>query len=309
MKIRIAAAVLGACLLSAAACNEPPPVGPTAAPADRQPVEINEPAAEELQQTSAAAVQDAAGQANYLTGAFVDLTHPFNEQTIYWPTENGFRLETAFAGVTERGYYYAANRFTAAEHGGTHLDAPVHFSQGKQTVDEVPLERLIGAAVVVDVSAQCAADRDYQITVDDLRSWEEQHGRTLAESIVLLNTGFAAHWPDREKYLGTAMTGPEAVAELHFPGLHPEAAQWLAEHRAIRAIGIDTASIDYGQSTHFGSHVTLFGRNIPAFENVAGLDKLPDQGFAVVALPMKIGGGSGAPLRIIALLPSDAAPK
>src|SRR5262245_38515536 len=96
------------------------------------------------------------------SGRFVDLTHPFNEQTIYWPTENGFRLERGPAGVTERGYFYSANRFAAAEHGGTHVDSPIHFSAQGNTVDQIALERLIHEAVVVDVAQACAANADYQ---------------------------------------------------------------------------------------------------------------------------------------------------
>lgn len=233
----------------------------------------------------------------------VDLTYPFDENTIYWPTEAGFDLIRGTAGLTDKGYYYSANRFKGAEHGGTHVDAPIHFYAKRNTVDEIPLERLMGEGVVIDVTESCATNPDYQITIEDLRGWETQHGRQLVDVIVLLRTGNGKHWRQREKYLGTAAKGPEAVAELHFPGLDPTAAQWLAEHRAIKAIGIDTASIDHGQSRLFQSHVNLFKHNIPAFENVANLDQLPTADFQVIAMPMKIGGGSGGPLRIIALLP------
>lgn len=233
----------------------------------------------------------------------VDLTYPFDENTIYWPTEAGFDLIRGTAGLTDKGYYYSANRFKGAEHGGTHVDAPNHFYAKRNTVDEIPLERLMGEGVVIDVTESCATNPDYQITIEDLRYWETQHGRQLVDVIVLLRTGNGKYWRQREKYLGTAAKGPEAVAELHFPGLDPTAAQWLAEHRAIKAIGIDTASIDHGQSRLFQSHVNLFKHNIPAFENVANLDQLPTADFQVIAMPMKIGGGSGGPLRIIALLP------
>jgi kynurenine formamidase len=235
----------------------------------------------------------------------IDLSHTFDKQTIYWPTENGFRLIPEKAGITEKGYYYSSNRFMAAEHGGTHLDAPVHFNENGKSVDKLPLQQLMGEAAVIDVTAACRQDPDYQISVADLRAWEEKTGRQLVDVIVLLNTGYAQHWPDRKKYLGTDQLGPEAVAELHFPGLDPEAARWLTEHRAIKAIGLDTASIDYGQSTRFQSHVTLFKHEIPAFENVADMSQLPISGTTIIALPMKIGGGSGGPLRIVAWLPNE----
>lgn len=240
-------------------------------------------------------------KASSLEGPLVDLTHAFDADSIYWPTEEGFRLIRGPAGITDKGYYYAANRFVAAEHGGTHLDAPIHFSKSGKTVDQIPLDRLLGQAAVVDVSEKCAQNRDYQVTVADLRGWEIRHETQLVDVIVLLRTGYGRWWSNRERYLGTKETGPQAVSKLHFPGLAPEAARWLVEHRSVKAIGIDTASIDYGQSQRFQSHVTLFGNNIPAFENVANLERLPTQGAMVLALPMKI--GSGAPLRIVGVLP------
>jgi kynurenine formamidase len=236
------------------------------------------------------------------SGKLIDLTHSFDEQTIYWPTEKGFELERRPAGVTEKGYYYTANRFCSAEHGGTHIDAPIHFFEGRNTLDAIPLLQLIGRGALIDVRLKCAGDSNYQVVVDDLVQWERKHNERLDEAILLLRTGFAIFWPNAAKYLGTEERGPQAVAKLRFPGLHPDAAKWLAQNRSVRAVGIDTASIDLGQSTHFQSHVTLFERNIPALENVANLDQLPETGFVVLALPMKIRGGSGGPVRIVAVL-------
>ena len=239
----------------------------------------------------------------FQSGKWVDLSHEFSSETIYWPTAKRFELEEVFAGYTEQGFYYSANNFSAAEHGGTHIDAPVHFANGKQSVDEIPLENLIAPAVVIDLSAKASADRDYQVIVEDFLKWEGENGNLSDGVIVLLRTGQGKLWNDAEKYLGTDNRGEGAVAELHFPGLHPDAARWLVENRDIKAIGLDTPSIDFGQSTVFESHQILFDKNIPAFENVANLDKLPATGSLVVALPMKIKGGSGAPLRIVAFIP------
>jgi kynurenine formamidase len=244
-------------------------------------------------------------QPDRLAGSLIDLTHAFDENTIFWPTADNFKLEVVSAQKTEAGFYYAANNFCTAEHGGTHLDAPIHFFEGRHTADEIPLQQLIGAGVVIDVSEKCAADRDYRVQVEDFTNWETQHGRQLNDVIVLLRTGFGKYWPDRVQYMGTDERGPEAVAKLHFPGLHPDAAKWLGENRRIKAIGLDTPSIDYGQSTLFESHVTLFENNTPAFENVANLDQLPSKDFSVIALPMKIKGGSGGPLRIVAIVPEN----
>ncbi|HWC76880.1 MAG TPA: cyclase family protein [Blastocatellia bacterium] len=236
-------------------------------------------------------------------GEWIDLSHAFSSETIYWPTAQAFKKETVAEGMTEQGYYYSAYNFSAAEHGGTHLDSPMHFAQGRNSVEKIPLSQTIGAAIKIDVSAKASVDRDYMVTVADFESWESQHGRIPDGAIVLLQTGWARHWPDRLKYLGTDKLGEAGVAELHFPGLAPDAAKWLVESRRINAIGLDTPSIDYGQSKLFESHRVLMDKNIPAFENVASLERIPATGAFVVALPMKIGGGSGAPLRIVALVP------
>jgi kynurenine formamidase len=237
-------------------------------------------------------------------GGVVDLSHAYDAQAIFWPTAAPFRLHKVADGVTPGGYYYAANDFATSEHGGTHIDSPIHFAQGRQTVDQIPLERLIGAAVVIDVTEAAAKDADYQVTSEDIERAEARHGRIPDGAILLIRTGYASRWPDAATYLGTAERGAAAVAKLHFPGLHPGAAGWLIANRSISAIGIDTASIDYGQSTLFESHRALFAKDIPAFENLTNLDRLPARGAHVIALPMKIAGGSGAPLRAIAIVPS-----
>jgi kynurenine formamidase len=237
-------------------------------------------------------------------GRWVDLTHPFSEETIYWPTADGFEKETVFEGETEGGYYYSAFNYRAAEHGGTHLDAPVHFAKGRRTADQIPIEQLLGPAVVINVSSKAEGDRDYQITPDDVLTWEAEHGEVPVGAIVLFNTGSARFWPDRIKYMGTDERGAGAVAKLHFPGIRPDTARFLAEERAIGAVGLDTPSIDYGQSKDFMTHRILSERDIPGFENVANLDGLPPTGATVVALPMKIKGGSGGPLRIVAFVPN-----
>ena len=233
-------------------------------------------------------------------GRVVDLSYPFDQNTVYWPTAESFKLDTDFEGVTDKGYFYSAYRYSAAEHGGTHLDAPVHFAKGHNTVDQIPLEQLMGNGVVIDVSDKAASNRDYLVSVADFENWERRNGRIAPGTIVFLRTGFGKYYPDRKMYLGTDERGAGAVAKLHFPGLDPAAARWLTQNRSIKAIGLDTASIDYGQSTLFESHRILFEKNIPALENVANLDQLPVKGFSVIALPMKIKGGSGGPVRIVA---------
>lgn len=232
----------------------------------------------------------------------IDLTYSFDENTIFWPTEDGFQFHEGFHGMTEKGYWYESNGFTTAEHGGTHLDAPIHFYKDRMTADEIPLEKFIGQAIVIDASEACAENRDYLFGVSDFEKYEEEHGKIPEGSIVLLKSGYGKFWPDREKYMGTAERGADAVAKLHFPGLSEEGAKWLVNQRKTKAVGIDTPSIDYGQSKYFKAHVVLCEANTPILENVANLDLLPPKGFEIIALPMKIKGGSGGPTRIIALL-------
>jgi|31_taG_2_1085359.scaffolds.fasta_scaffold00220_8 kynurenine formamidase len=231
----------------------------------------------------------------------IDLTHVYSKETVYWVTAKEFELDVVAAGETEQGFYYSANNFSTAEHGGTHIDAPIHFAKDKQTVDEIPLEHLIGNAVKIDVSDKALSNPDYLISIDDFKEWETKNEQIPNGSIVLLYTGHSKYYPDKIAYLGTDQRGPEAAKLLHFPGLSPDAAKWLVENRNIHSIGLDTPSIDYGQSTTFESHIILLSENIPAFENLTNIDQLPSKGFKVIALPMKIKEGSGAPLRIIAI--------
>ena len=235
-------------------------------------------------------------------GTIVDLSHSYGEDTVFWPTAERFKLEVVNDGDTPGGFYYAANNFTTAEHGGTHVDAPVHFARGRHAVDQIPLEKLVGHAVVVDVTKSADANPDYQVTVGDLEALEKIHGQIPDGTILLIRTGFSSRWPDAAKYLGTAERGTTAIPKLHFPGVSPDAARWLLKNRKINALGIDTASIDWGQSVTYETHRILYEANIPGLENLTSLDRLPATGAMVVALPMKIKGGSGAPLRAIAII-------
>jgi kynurenine formamidase len=212
----------------------------------------------------------------------------------------GFEHSTEAEGKTALGYFYSSYSLSTPEHGGTHLDAPIHFAEGKLTVDQLPLSSLTGSAVLIDVSEKALKDRDYLISVADIEAWEKRNGKIPANTIILFRTGYGKFYPDRASYFGTPKTGLEALPELHFPGIAPETTKWLVDNRDIKAMGLDTPSMDYGQSKDFKTHQILLGSNKPGFENLANLDKLPEMGIYVVALPMKIGKGSGGPLRIIA---------
>ncbi|MEP6847159.1 MAG: cyclase family protein, partial [Panacibacter sp.] len=160
-------------------------------------------------------------------------------------------------------------------------------------------DQLTGEAIVIDVSAKALKNRDYLISVNDITDWEANNGKIAPNTIVLFKTGYGKFYPDAANYFGTAEKGAAAIPLLHFPGIDTAAATWLTEHK-IKATGLDTPSIDYGQSKNFKTHQILMGANIPAFENIANIDQLPVKGAYIIALPMKIKNGSGGPLRLIA---------
>lgn len=234
-------------------------------------------------------------------GKIVDLSHSFGPETIYWPTAESFELERVSYGPAPGGYWYAANNICMAEHGGTHMDAPIHFAEGRRTADQVPLSSCIGPAAVIDVRDKAGADRDYRLTVADLEAWEREYGPLPEGAIVIMNSGWGSWWPDKKRYLGTDKQGD--VGNLHFPGFSAEAAEFLVNRRDIAAIAVDTPSIDHGQSADFIVHRIINGADKPGFENVANVDRLPPAGATFIALPIKIEGGSGGPARIIAVLP------
>jgi kynurenine formamidase len=232
----------------------------------------------------------------------VDLSHGFGPATLYWPTSTSkFVLHPEASGPTAGGYFYAANSLSTPEHGGTHLDAPRHFSEKGRSTEQIPLEQLVAPAVVIDVTREASADRDYRLTRDAVLAFEKAHGTIARGTAVLLRTGWSRHWPQRKAYLGDDTPGD--ASRLSFPSFGVDAARLLVEDRGAAALGIDTASIDYGRSTDFQVHRIAAARNVPGFENLTNLDRLPARGATVIALPMKIEGGSGGPLRAIALVP------
>ena len=232
----------------------------------------------------------------------VDLTHALNAKTIYWPTSpTTFKLDSLSYGQTPGGWFYSSFAFSAPEHGGTHLDAPIHFGEGHLTVDRVPLDRLIAPAVVIDVTARTRADQDYRLTRDDVLAFERKNGRIPPGTIVLLRTGWSTRWPDKKSYMGDDT--PNDASKLHFPSYGVEAARLLIQERRAAAIGVDAASIDYGASQDFMVHRIAAAADVPGIENLTNLNLLPATGALLFALPMKIEGGSGGPVRVVALVP------
>jgi len=242
----------------------------------------------------------------HLAGAFdaskvIDLTYTFDSSTIYWPTEKPLQHEFEKFGPTDEGYFYASAKYAAPEHGGTHMDAPIHFNKNGIYADKVPLANCIGPAAVIDFSARAWGDPDAMLSVDDIKAYEEKYGQIPDGAIVVARSGWGKFWPDRKHYLGTDKPGD--VAGLRFPGYSPEAAEWLVKNRNLAAIAIDTASMDPGVSKDFKVHQIWLGSNKPGFENIANADKLPLKGATIFCIPMKLGRGTGGPTRAFALMP------
>lgn len=233
----------------------------------------------------------------------LDMTYQYDEKTIYWPNANPWILNKGFWGINDQGFWYAANEYGAAEHGGTHADAPKHFAENGRTMEQIPLQEWIGPAVKINVSQQCERNRDYLLTVDDITGWEEKHGKIPDGAWVIMYSGIGTkYYPDRLNTLGTAKLGMEAIPELSFPGFSPKSAQFLVNERNVTGIAIDTPSIDYGKSVEFRVHRIICGADKLALENIANLDKLPESGAVLYVMPVPIKDGTGAPARVFAML-------
>lgn len=240
---------------------------------------------------------------NDLKEKVLDMTYPYDDTTIYWPTAKEFELKKLSWGISEGGWWYASNEYSASEHGGTHADAPIHFAQNGRTIDQIPLREWIGPAVKIDVSAKCESNRDYLLSAADIESWEKRYGKIPDGAWVIMYSGIGTkYYPDKLKVLGTDKSGAAALADLHFPGFSTEAVRFLLENNNISGIAIDTPSIDCGQCDKFEVHQVLFAANKLALENIAHCDKLPPKGATLFVIPMLIKDGTGAPARVFAVL-------
>lgn len=234
----------------------------------------------------------------------IDMTFHFSEESIYWPTDKSFSTTIVYNGISDGGYWYSSNEYAASEHGGTHVDAPIHFSEHGRTIGQIPLQEWIGPAAKIDVTSKALSNRDYQLTVEDIVAWEERHGRIPQGAWVVMQSGIDGRfYPNRKEVLGTEKTGKAAVSELHFPGFSPEAVAFLLAKRTITGIAIDTPSIDPGSSKDFRVHQELCKAQKLALENIANLDKIPESGALLYVIPMFIKNGTGAPARVFAELP------
>jgi kynurenine formamidase len=224
----------------------------------------------------------------------LDLSYAINDKLVPWPGDAKFFEAKINASVEKNGYF--TRSFWMLEHYGTHLDAPAHFSPGKDTVDQIPAKQLFGPAVVIDVRAESAKNMDYQLTAARVEEWEKLHGRVPEGAIVLLRTGWASRWPDAKKY-----RNQDAQGKMHFPGFSAAAAELLIQRR-VSGLGCDTLSVDYGASDDYSVHHLALGAGLYQLENLADLSELPESGAILMVAPIKLEGGSGGPVRVFALL-------
>jgi kynurenine formamidase len=228
----------------------------------------------------------------------VDLTHALDTRMPVWPGGTPYASET-LETIERSGYYL--NKFTTGEHTGTHVDAPAHFAAGTATIDRIPPEDLVAAAAVIDISARVAGDPDYAVATEDIRGWESRHGALGKGWVVLIRTGWGARWGEPDRYRNA-----DAKGVMHFPGVSVPAARYLLD-RGVRGIGIDTLSVDPGTNAAFDEHKVFLAAGGWHIENLASLDALPESGATVIVCPLPLAGGSGAPARVLALLPPNGA--
>jgi len=226
--------------------------------------------------------------------SIIDLSHTITAGIPGWPGDPE-RFEIEVTGRPEIDGYFTRS-FRMMEHFGTHVDAPLHFARGGLTVDRLAAHRLFGPAVVLEACPETARDADYALPRERVEQWERAHGTIEPGSIVLLRTGWAARWPDRQRYWNKDDGGV-----LHTPGFGSEAAALLIE-RGVSALGIDALSIDPGSSPDVPVHRLALGAGLYQIEDLADLSALPESGARLVVAPLKLEGGSGAPCRVFAFL-------
>ncbi|XP_064480173.1 isatin hydrolase-like [Ornithodoros turicata] len=240
--------------------------------------------------------RDLSALTNVCSRRIVDLSYPFNNETLYWNEDDRFRLNITTIDDPSFGWYQA-DVLTTATHGGTHLDAPVHFDKNGWTASQIPLWRLVGIPIaLIDVKTKAANNSDYQLSIGDLQRWESKHGPLPNDSLIVMRSGRGRLWPNRTQYFGLDEDG-----NRHYPSIRPRTARWLTTQRRIYGVGLDTPSVDRSNSSR--THRILAAKNMYNIENMANLNRVPARGATALVMPMKNEGASGAPVRVAAILP------
>src|ERR1700730_4773259 len=231
----------------------------------------------------------------------LDLSYAINDKLVPWLGDTRWFEAQVNSTVEKNGNF--TRSFWMLEHYGTHLDAPIHFPPGKVTVDKIPTKQLFGPAVVIDVQADGSKNADFLLPAARVEDWEKRHGRIPEGAIVLLRTGWAARWPDAQRY-----RNQDAQGRMHFPGFSAEAVKVLLE-RKVSGLGCDTLSTDFGASTDYAVHHLALGAGLYQLENLTDLGEVPEVGAFLVVAPIKLEGGSGGPVRVFALVEDGAGDK
>jgi kynurenine formamidase len=238
----------------------------------------------------------------------VDLTAPLSDATPVIQLPPPFANTKHFtlheiSRYDDRGPAWYWNDISTGEHVGTHFDAPVHWVTGREGIDvsQVPARQLVAPAVVIDKSRECASDPDFLLTVEHVEAWEEAHGALPDGGWLLYRTGWASRAHDAGRFLNANETGP------HTPGIAPACARWLAQSTKILGIGVETVGTDAGAAHSFDPpfpcHAFILGAGRYGLTQLANLSRLPTTGAVLIAGPLPIVRGSGAPARVLALVP------
>ena len=229
--------------------------------------------------------------------SIIDLTHTLNASTPTFEEAKEPVYQTKTVATIQKDHYFA-RELCLPEHFGTHLDAPAHFAPGQWTIDQIPPERFVAPLVVIDMRSKVENNSDYRLSAEDVANWEQSHGQIPSGSVVIARTGWESRWSSAKNY-----RNPDSQGVMHFPGYSVEGAKVLVEERKVYGLGIDTLSIDYGPSPDFPVHQYSLAHGVYHLENVTNLDRVPAQGAHLVVAPMKLEGGSGSPVRVLALVP------
>jgi len=224
----------------------------------------------------------------------IDLTHRIAEKIPVWPGDPKPRI-FKFSSVEKNGYNM--NVLEIGEHTGTHFGVSLHFFNGGESVDEVPVSDLILPAVKIDIADKCSEDPDYALKIEDVLLWEENHGKIPKNCFVIVYTGWYEKWKFQNDYFGLDKEG-----KMHFPGISKETVAFLMDERKIKGLGIDTHGVDPGIDERFEATKALFERGGYNLENLTNLSKLPPRGFYIFIGALPIERGTGSPARVVALV-------
>ncbi len=224
----------------------------------------------------------------------VDLTHTMSADFPTFLGVPGIEMEKMFDFKKDGFNLYW---WRIVEHAGTHLDAPIHFSEAGATAEQLGAQTLVVPLAVIDVAAKARANPDYLLSRADLIEWERRHRKLPDNCCVAMHSGWARHVTDAAKF-----TGKDASGVFHFPGIDPQAAEWLRNERNVAGLAVDTLSLDHGPSKDFRTHLVWLPSGRWGLENVANLDKVPAAGATLVVGVAKVKGATGGPARLFALV-------